>query len=799
MQNHDDLERENQALRNRLSRLSEASLHINESLDLDAVLQGVLDSARSLTDASYALSTTLDGSGRVEDFRVSGLSPDEAELLWAMPEGLRFFEYLSSLPGPLRVADFAAHARSMGLPEFRAPAPVSSFLAAPIRHQGEGVGNIYVAKSEPGLEFSPQDEEILVMFASQAALVIANARRHRDEQRARADLEALIDTSPVGVAVFDAGNGALVSFNQETARILEALRTPDHPVEQLLEVLTFRRADGREVSLQELTLPQALSAGETVRAEEVVFGVPDGRSVTVMMNATPIRSEEGELESVVVTLQDMTALEELDRLRAEFLGMVSHELRVPLAAIKGSAATLLGSGDSLDPAEMDLFFRIIEQQADQMSGLITDLLDMARIDAGELPVAPAPSDPVFLVDQAKNTFLSGGSGNNIHIDLEPDLPLVMADRRRIVQVLGNLLSNAARHSPESSAIRLSVVRDRTHAAFSVADDGAGFSAEFLPQLFRKFSRLGGANRDDGLAGSGLGLAICRGIVEAHGGRIWAESDGPGQGASFTFTLPAVDDGEHTGPSVLPDAGALPRPAGRNRPRVLAVDDDPQTLRYLRNALSDAGFAPTVTGDPRQLGRLLEETRPHLVLLDLVLPGADGIELLETVPGLAGVPVIFLSAYGRDQTIARALEAGAVDYIVKPFSPTELAARIRTALRQREAPEPAEPSGPYRSGELTIDYAEQTVFLADRPVPLTSTEYRLLSELSVNAGRVLGHEHLLQRVWGQGHAGHSGPVRTAVKNIRHKLGDDADSPNYIFNRPRVGYWMPEPSGQGGLPS
>ena len=416
-----------------------------------------------------------------------------------------------------------------------------------------------------------------------------------------------------------------------------------------------------------------------------------------MMNATPIRSEEGELESVVVTLQDMTALEELDRLRAEFLGMVSHELRVPLAAIKGSAATLIGSGASLDPAEMDLFFRIIEQQADQMSSLITDLLDMARIDAGELPVTPAPSDPVFLVDQAKNTFLSGGSGNNIHIDLEPDLPLVMADRRRIVQVLGNLLSNAARHSPESSAIRLSVVRDRTHAAFSVADDGAGFSAEFLPQLFRKFSRLGGANRDDGLAGSGLGLAICRGIVEAHGGRIWAESDGPGQGASFTFTLPAVDGGEHAGPSVLPDAGALPRPAGRNRPRVLAVDDDPQTLRYLRNALSDAGFAPTVTGDPRQLGRLLDDTRPHLVLLDLVLPGADGIELLESVPGLAGVPVIFLSAYGRDQTIARALEAGAVDYIVKPFSPTELAARIRTALRRREAPEPAEPSGPYRCG------------------------------------------------------------------------------------------------------
>ena len=169
------------ALRERLTRLSEASLHINESLDLDAVLQGVLDSARALTDARYALITTLDDAGRIEDFLVSGLSDEESMRLWEMPDGPRFFEYISAIPGPLRVADFAAYAASMGFPEFRPPVPVSSFIAAPVRHQGESVGNIHVAKSEPGLEFSAEDEETLVMFASQAALVIANARRHRDE------------------------------------------------------------------------------------------------------------------------------------------------------------------------------------------------------------------------------------------------------------------------------------------------------------------------------------------------------------------------------------------------------------------------------------------------------------------------------------------------------------------------------------------------------------------------------------------------------------------------------------------
>ncbi len=647
------------------------------------------------------------------------------------------------------------------------------------------MGNIHVAKREPGLEFSSEDEETLVMFASQAVLVIANARRHRDEQRARADLEALIDTSPVGVAVFDATSADVVSFNLEAERILEALRTPDHPVEQLLEVLTLRRTDGREVSLQELTLAQALSAGETVRAEEVVFQVPDGRSVTVMMNATPIRSEEGELESVVVTLQDMTALEELERLRVEFLGMVSHELRAPLSSIKGSAATLIGSGASLDQAEMDLFFRIIEQQADHMSELITDLLDMARIETGALSVAPAPSEPSVLVDQARNTFLSGGGRNNIQIDLEPDLPQVMADRRRIVQVLGNLLSNAARHSPESSVIRVTAALERVHVAFSVADNGRGLSADLLSTLFRKFSRTDGDDLERDLVGSGLGLSICKGIVEAHGGRIWAESDGPGLRARFTFTLPAVVEVQAVDPSQSSRSSAGSRRSGRNRTRVLAVDNDPQTLRYVRDALSDAGHSPIVTGDPEQVGRLVEEEKPHLVL-----PGVDGIELMKTVPELSDVPVIFLSAYGRDQIIAPALEAGAVDYIVKPFSPTELVARINTALKRGAAPESVAPSEPYRSGDLTTDYAERTVSLAGRPVPLTDIEYRLLFELSVHAGRVLGNEHLLQRVWGLGHAGHSGPIRTAIKNIRRKLGDDADSPTYIFNKPRIGYRMPK---------
>ena len=165
------------ALRERLSRLSEASLRINESLDLDAVLQGVLDSARSLTEARYALITTMRDTGEVEDFVVSGLTAEEAQRLWEVPEGMQLFSYFSSIPGSLRVPDFAAHMREMGLPDYRLPVPISSFIAAPIRHRGVSVGNIHVAKDLPGLEFSQEDEETLVMFASQVALVVANARQ----------------------------------------------------------------------------------------------------------------------------------------------------------------------------------------------------------------------------------------------------------------------------------------------------------------------------------------------------------------------------------------------------------------------------------------------------------------------------------------------------------------------------------------------------------------------------------------------------------------------------------------------
>ena len=765
------------ALRERISTLSAAILRISATLDLDTVLAEAVDSTRGLTGARYGIISTVDKVGAPSDHvRLSGFTEQEQRERAAWPHKQRMFAHLCSVPGPLRVDDFASYVRSVGLEPL--PSFAHAFMAMPMRYRGELVGMFFLAEKPDGEAFTDDDEAVLMLFASQAAVAIANARTYRSEQHARADLEALVETSPVGVVVFDAKSGRTVSRNREARRIAESLRTPGRSLEQLLEIVSFRRAGGQDVSLSEFPLAQWLSAGETVRAEEIVTSTPDGRSVRMLVNATPIRAEGDEVRSVVVTMQDLAPFDEVERLRTDFLGLVSHELREPLTAVKGSADTLLEEGAQLDRAEMREFHRIIAEQARHMRGLIGDLLDAGRIDSGTLSVAPEPSELAGLVERARSTFLGAGGRHPVLVDLPAKLPSVMADRQRIVQVLNNLFANAARHAPESSPIRVAAASEEAHVAVSVSDEGRGVSAELLPTLFSRHA--GGAK--GATAGHGLGLAICKGLVEAHGGRIRAESPGPGRGTTVTFTIPAAGE---------PGAAAAhpPRAADRDEPpRILVVDDDPRTLRFVRGALSRAGYAPTVTGEPEDLQRIIRTERPALVLLDLVLPGRDGIELMENVPELTDLPVIFISAYGRDEVVVRALEAGAADYVVKPFSPTELVARVGAALRRRAEPEP------FVLGELAIDYEQRRVTVRGEAVELTATEYELLHVLSLDAGRVVTFDTLQRRVWPKREKADANLVRIFVRHLRRKLGDDAASPDYIFNHRGVGYRMAKPPGR-----
>ena len=514
-----DLKRENEALRRRIATLNAAILRINASLDLDTVLGEVVESARELTGARWGVIATVDEAGAPLDFVFSGFTPEEKRELFAWPDSVRLFAHFRGLAGPLRVDDLSDYVRALGIEP--APAFARTFQGTPMRHHDADVGSFFLADKADGEAFTGEDEEVLALFASQAASAIANARTHRDERRAKADLEALVETSPVGVLVLDSATGRAVSFNREARRIGERLRLPGRPTEQLLEVMTLRRADGSEVSLSELPVPDLIQSGETMRAEEMVLSVPDGRSVRVLVNATPIRAEGDAHGSVVVTVQDLAPLDEIERQRTEFLGLVSHELREPLAAIRGSATTLLEDAAALDPAEMREFHRIIAEQSGHMRGLIGDLLDAGRIDTGALSVSPEPSELAELVERARDTFVGGGGRHGIAVDLPVNLPRAMADRRRIVQVLNNLFANAARHAPESSAIRVSAAREDPYVAVSVADEGRGIAPEQLPRLFDKHA---GAARRPATA---WGLRSARGWWKRMAGASGPRAKAPG--------------------------------------------------------------------------------------------------------------------------------------------------------------------------------------------------------------------------------------------------------------------------------
>ena len=750
-----------------VSSLIESIGRINASLNLHTVLCETVDGARAIIGARYAVMVTTDRAGKPEHFVTSGLTTEEAQQLanW-QPEGGQLFAHLRDLGRPFRSVDWPGYVSSIGL----SPHAVlgKTFIGAPMDHHGTHVGYVFLADKDNAAAFDDECEATLMLFARQASNAIVNARAHSTERTLRADLEGVISTVPAGVIVFRQRGEGPPLINREALRLMESVAAPGQSTEAFLSGIEVCRSDGSIVTRDDLL------GGETMWFEEIGLSAPDGRSVRLMANARAVRTEEGAIQAAVVALQDLEPIRRIERLHTEFLAMVSHELRVPLSAIKGAMSSLQESAHELDRAEIREFARMASEQSDIVRSLVADLLDIGRIETGTLSIEPAPSDLRAAIEQARTALSNGEAGHAIRIEVPPGLPPVMIDGNRIAQVLANFLSNAAKHAPEGSCIRVGATREDAHVTVSVRDEGSGFTSEQRPFLFRKFASGGNG------ADAGLGLAVSKGIVEAHGGRIWADSPGPGLGATFSFMIPVAATAQDA-------AGAAEPAASQSAARILVVDDDPNALRYARDALRDNGFNPLVTGDHREIPRLLRTEKPDLVLLDLVMPDADGVELLQRLPGLADLPVIVLSGYGREETIACALDAGADDYILKPCAPIELVARIRSVLRRRNK------GGGFRLGELVIDYGSRQVRVGGNAVSLTTIEYELLRVLSLNAGEVVTFGALMRQVWNRHDADNPSLVRMSVSNLRSKLGDCAEKPAFIFNVRSVGYRMASPGG------
>jgi len=221
------------------------------------------------------------------------------------------------------------------------------------------------------------------------------------------------------------------------------------------------------------------------------------------------------------------------------------------------------------------------------------------------------------------------------------------------------------------------------------------------------------------------------------------------------------------------------------PRVLVVDDEPETVKYVGANLRARGYDVLTAADGREALKLFSESVVDLIILDIMMPGPDGFEVCQAIRQRSDVPIIMLSARGQEKDVVSALDLGADDYLTKPFGVEEMLARVRAALR-RSARTGVTLRPPVTAGELKIDFAARLVTVQDREVRLTPTEYELLAQLAINAGRVLTHRALLQAVWGPEYGDETEYVWAYVRRLRRKIEPDPSNPEYILTEPGVGY-------------
>ena len=766
---------------NQLLRLNEASLSIAKSLEFDSVIQAIADGACYLSGAQYGVLALFDEFGGFSHTVTSGVEPHQLELMDTPPVGEGLLGYLNELEGTLRVADIASHPRSVGLPSDHPP--MTSFLGVQVRHEGQHLGNIYLGEKRDAPEFTELDEALIQRFAEHAAAAITNSKKFERELKIKTDLKALVKIAPVGLVVFDARTGAVLTSNQECQRIGGVVGSNAKTWQETFENVTMYRADGRHLPVGDRPATQVLQSGEIVRGEEIILDFSDGRRVNTLINAAPIYSERGDIVSIVVAMQDMALLNDAGRMRAEYLGMVSHELRTPLTTIKGSIVALTDVVQSLGNAEPLQLLQIIDHQAEVMRNQINSLIELSRLEAGTLTLSLEPADVSSVVAESIRNFRRNHAGFTVSQDIPENLARVMVDKDRMPQVFRDLFAHAFKYSSEASTVSVAARQEEMNVEFSVSiASGRAHGAE-PTGLMERIKLAAGEEPIQTYFGDGLALTICKGIVEAHGGRFTAENADCGHGSTFTFTIPIVEDVHEYDGQRKSNASPKSDPT-----QVLVAGDDPYTSDTIKRALSKADYVVLQASDGDLLDELIANGEPDVILFDLASCRPERLDLMHRLHRFYNVPIIALLEQWDQYRSVQALEMGADGYMVKPVAGTELVARIRATLRRYGGTSSASDSTDYAFGDVTVDYGSHAVTLAGEPIQLTATEYKLLYELSSKAGRVLTQNELLQRVWGPEYAGESQLLRAYVKSLRQKLGDNARNPSYIFTEHGTGYRM-----------
>ncbi len=584
-------------------------------------------------------------------------------------------------------------------------------LSARSGEEDEAIGlstgaNDYIAKP-----FSAR--ELLVRVASKLSAARAAREMAAIEERQRANLYRHFMQAPFPVAVFKGPTHVIELANPSVLRAWgkgpEILGSPlgdaipelrDQPYIGYLDDV-FRTGVAYEGRESQARLPTGPSGELEDNYYNFVYAPlrdGDGSIEGVLLSAfdvSPQVTARQEIERALTLLKKATderarALEEAtraNRAKDEFLATMSHELRTPLNAIVGWAH-LLRTGTVVQE-KMPGALEAIERNARMQSRLIEDMLDLARIEQGKLVLSVGPTEMVRVVEAALDSVRPAAEAKSIR--LQPVLDshaTIVGDGDRLQQVVWNLLSNAIKFTPKGGRVQIRVRREHSYVELVVADDGQGIDPSFLPHVFDRF-RQADAKISRQAAGLGLGLAIVRSIIELHGGTVTAQSDGPGQGATFTVRLPTAPLRADTLPSVEEAGGAAVAPSFDCPPvlaglRILVVDDEGDTRELLRYILEQCGSVVTLAANADEAFAALHAGGPEVLISDIGMPVNDGYTLIRRVrampAGDAGlIPAIALTAYARSEDRAHALRAGFDMHLTKPIDPGELRVVVATLV------------------------------------------------------------------------------------------------------------------------
>ena len=544
-------------------------------------------------------------------------------------------------------------------------------ISLPLMVNDETFGALTIYSGRPHA-FSASDVSLLQKLADDLGhgigvlrLRAERASRETALRSSEARFRALVEQATDGFFVADA-RGAFIDVNSAGCAMLGYAR------EELLRLTTAAVVDPPEV--ERIGPEVARFEGGEMVVSEWRFRRKDGSNFTGEVRGRQLA--DGRLQAIVIDITERKAreldLREADQRKDEFLAMLAHELRNPLAPIR-YAARVLGKLD-VDEPRVQWARDVIERQVAHLARLVDELLDISRIARGKINLKTARVELSELVRQACEAAqpLMSAKGHRFEVMLPEKRVTIEGDVVRLVQVLQNLLDNAAKYTPERGRVELVAGLSGREVEIEVRDNGAGIPPSLLPEVFELF-RQGEHGPDRSRGGLGIGLTLVRQLVELHGGRVEAHSAGLGQGASFTVRLPAaIDAAEHPSPT---EDGPLAEPVGL---RVLVVDDDVAVAESTAMLLRLEGHEIRCANSGEAALRLCREFQPEAVLLDIGLPGQDGYEIarkIRSLPGGTELKLIAVSGYGHEAAVARGREVGFDRYLVKPVDPEKLSALL----------------------------------------------------------------------------------------------------------------------------